>query len=248
MIKIIPSIAVIKGKVVRIQKADFTRITEYDVNPLDVAQKFEDHGIDQIHMVDLEGARKGGGPVNYGVLETIAGYTNLKIDFSGGISTDGDISKAYEYGASYITAASIAASRPELFASWIISYGREKVTLGADSLNRKIAIRGWQKETNIDIIDHIGYFYDRGLKYVKTTDIAKNGEMQGPSFDLYKELLQKFPNLCLLASGGISTIEDIEKLNDLGVWGVIFNKAYYEGKIKLKDIERFTQHYSSTKE
>lgn len=246
MIKIIPSIAVIKGKVVRIQKADFTQITEYDVSPLDVAKKFEDHGIDQIHMVDLEGARQGK-PVNYGVLETIAGYTNLKIDFSGGITTDGDISKAYEYGASYITAASIAAARPELFASWIISYGREKITLGADALNRKIAIRGWQKDTDIDVMDHIGHFYDRGLKYVKTTDIAKYGEMQGPSFELYKDLLHKYPNLSVLASGGVSSVEDIEQLNELGVWGVIFNKAYYEEKIKLKDIERFTQHYSSSK-
>lgn len=246
MIKIIPSIAVIKGKVVRIKKADFTQVTEYDVSPLDVAKKFEDHGIDQIHMVDLEGARQGK-PVNYGVLETIAGYTNLKIDFSGGITTDGDISKAYEYGASYITAASVAAARPELFASWIISYGREKITLGADALNRKIAISGWQKDTDIDVMDHIGHFYDRGLKYVKTTDIAKYGEMQGPSFELYKDLLNKYPNLYVLASGGVSSVEDIERLNELGVWGVIFNKAYYEEKIKLKDIERFTQHYSSPK-
>lgn len=245
MIKIIPSIAVIKGKVVRIQKADFTRVTEYDVSPLDVAKKFEDHGIDQIHMVDLEGARQGH-PVNYGVLETIAGYTNLKIDFSGGITTDGDISKAYEYGASCVTAASIAVARRELFSSWIISYGREKITLGADALNRKITIRGWQKDTDIDVMDHIGYFYDRGLKYVKTTDVAKYGEMQGPSFDLYKELLDKYPSLCLLASGGVSSVEDIEKLNDLGVWGVIFNKAYYEEKVKLKDIERFTQHYPAS--
>lgn len=247
MIKIIPSISVMKGKVVRVQKADFTRLTEYDINPLDVAKKFEDHGIDQIHMVDLEGARRGH-PVNYGVLETIAGYTNLKIDFSGGISTDGDISKAYEYGASYITAASIAVSRRELFSSWIISYGREKITLGADSLDRKIAIRGWQKDTNIDVLDHIGYFYDRGLKYVKTTDIAKDGDLQGPSFDLYKELLNKYPSLCVLASGGVSSVDDIEKLNDMGVWGVIFNKAYYEQKISLKDIERFTQHYPASKE
>ncbi len=244
MIKIIPSISVIKGKVVRVEKSDFTRITEYDVNPLEVAMKFEDHGIDMIHMVDLEGAKQGH-PVNYGVLETIAGYTNLKINFSGGITTDGDISKAYEYGATYITAASIAVARRELFASWIISYGREKISLGADALDRKIAVRGWQKDTDLDIMEHIGYFYERGLKYVKTTDIGKYGDLQGPSYDLYKELLQKYPNLCLMASGGISSIEDIEKLNDLGIYGVVFNKAFYEEKIKLKDLERFTKNYTT---
>lgn len=244
MIKIIPSISVIKGKLVRVEKSDFTRITEYKSSPLDVAMQFEDHGIDMVHMVDLEGA-KNGHPVNYGVLETIAGYTKLKINFSGGITTDGDISKAYEYGAKYITAASVAASRPELFASWIISYGREKISLGADALDRKIAIRGWQKGTELDIMEHIGYFYDRGLKYVKTTDIAKYGELQGPSFDLYKELLSKYPNLYLMASGGISSIEDIEKLNDLGVYGVVLNKALYEEKIKIKDLERFTRHYTT---
>lgn len=243
MIKIIPSIYVIKGKIVRVHKADFDRVVEYDLNPLEVAQKFEDHGIDQIHMIDLEGA-KTGHPVNYGVLETIAGYTNLQINFSGGITTDGDISKAYEYGASYITAASVAVSRRDLFASWIISYGREKIALGADALNRKIAIRGWLKDTNIDVMDHIGYFYERGLKYVKTTDIARHGEMKGPSFELYKKLLNEYPSLCIMASGGVSTLEDIEELNDLGIFGVVINKAFYEEKIKLKDIERFTQHYS----
>lgn len=241
MIKIIPSISIINGKVVRVEKSDFTRITEYSANPYEVAKRFEDHGIDTIHMVDLEGAKKGS-PVNYGVLETLAGYTNLKINFSGGITTDGDISKAYEYGASYITAASIAVVRRELFASWVLSYGPEKVSLGADALDRKIAFRGWQKDSDLDLMEHIAYFYDRGLKYVKTTDIAKYGELEGPSFDLYKELLQKFPNICLMASGGISSIEDIEKLNDLGVYGVVFNKAYFEEKIKLKDLERFTRH------
>lgn len=243
MIKIIPSIYVIKGKLVRVHKAEFDRVLEYDKDPLEVARKFEDHGIDQVHMIDLEGA-KTGHPVNYGVLETIAGYTNLKINFSGGITTDGDISKAYEYGATYITAASVAVTQRELFASWIITYGREKISLGADALNHKIAIRGWLKDTNIDVVDHIEYFYDRGLKYVKTTDISKHGELKGPAFELYKELLNKFPSLCILASGGVSSVEDIEELKDLGLYGVIIHKAFYEEKIKLKEIERFTQHYS----
>ncbi|AHM60792.1 histidine biosynthesis protein [Flammeovirgaceae bacterium 311] len=244
MIKIVPSIAVIKGQCVHVDKANFNKVTKYDVNPLEVAQKFEAHGIDQIHMVDLEGAKKGH-PVNYGVLETIAGYTNLQVDFSGGITTDGDISKAYEYGASYITAASVAVSRKDLFTSWLVSYGREKITLGADALQGKILIRGWQKNTDIDVADHIGYFYERGLKYVKTTDVSRDGEMSGPSLELYKQLLERYPGLCILASGGISSIEDIEKLQDIGVWGVIFNKAFYEDKIRLKDLERFTQKATS---
>jgi phosphoribosylformimino-5-aminoimidazole carboxamide ribotide isomerase len=245
MIKIVPSIAVMNRQCVHVDKANFNKVTRYDVNPVEVAQRFKDHGIDQIHMVDLDGARRGH-PVNYEILETVAGHANIDVDFSGGITTDGDISKAYEYGAKYITAASIAVSNPKQFASWIISYGREKITLGADALDGKIQIRGWQKNTEIDIFDHIGHFYDRGLKYVKTTDISRDGDMEGPAFDLYKELIARFPGICILASGGVSSVQDIEKLQDIGVWGVIFNKAFYEDKISLKDIEKFTQHTASS--
>lgn len=219
-------------------QGDFSKEKIYDVSPIDVAKNFEDHGIRQIHLVDLDGARRGE-PVNYATLETIAGHTNLEIDFTGGISTDGDISKAYEYGATYITAASVAVQRKELFASWIISYGREKITLGADSLNKKIAVRGWQKDTQIDLFEHIDYFYSRGLKYVKCTDISKEGSLLGPSFELYEEILEKFPDISLVASGGVRSVEDLEKLNDMGVWGVHFGKAYYEGRIKLVDIKKF---------
>lgn len=244
MIKIIPSIYVFQGKIVGLYKAEFDTMKDYNLDPLEVAKRFEDHGIDTLHMVDLEGAKQGH-PVNYGILETVAGYTDLKINFSGGISTDGDISKAYEYGASYITAASVAVNRRDLFASWIISYGRGKVALGADSLNQKISIKGWLKDTNIDVMEHIGYFYDRGLKFVKTTDIGRHDEMQGPSLELYKGLTKRFPGLSVLASGGVSSVDDIDALNELGVYGVIINKAFYEEKIKLKEIERFTQHYSN---
>ncbi|MEQ8245170.1 MAG: 1-(5-phosphoribosyl)-5-[(5-phosphoribosylamino)methylideneamino] imidazole-4-carboxamide isomerase [Fulvivirga sp.] len=238
MIQIIPSIAINDGKVIRLQQGDFSKEIVYDQTPIDLAKSFEDHGIEVVHLVDLDGAKRGQ-PKNYHILEAIAGYTNLKVDFTGGIHTDGDISKAYEYGASYITAASIATTRKELFASWIVSYGREKITLGADALDGKIAIRGWQKQTDLDIFEHIDYFYSRGLKYVKTTDISRDGVMEGPAFDLYQQIIDKFQDICVLASGGVRDVADIERLNDMGVFAVIFGKAFYEGRIKLKELEKF---------
>jgi len=238
MIQIIPSIAIAEGKVIRLEQGDFSKEKVYRQTPVDLAKAFEDHGIEVLHLVDLDGARRGQ-PVNYHILETIAGHTNLKIDFTGGINTDGDISKAYEYGASYITAASVAVNRKELFASWIVSYGREKITLGADALDGKIAIRGWQKNTDVDLFDHIDYFYSRGLKYVKTTDIARDGVMQGPAFELYQEIINRFEDICVLASGGVRNIDDIKRLNDMGVFAVIFGKAFYEGNITLNDLDEF---------
>lgn len=238
MIQIIPSIVINDGKVIKMQQGDFAREKVYKQSPIDLARNFEDHGIEVVHLVDLDGARRGQ-PVNYHILEAIAGYTNLKIDFTGGIHTDGDISKAYEYGATYITAASIAATRREQFSSWIISYGREKITLGADVIDGKIAIRGWQRNTNIDLFDHIEYFYSRGLKYVKSTDISRDGVMVGPAFNMYKEIKNRFPDLCILASGGVRNVDDIKKLNDMGIFAVIFGRAYYEGKITLKELENF---------
>jgi len=238
MIQIIPSIAILNGKVIRLQQGDFAREKVYDESPVDLARSFEDHGIEVIHLVDLDGARRGQ-PKNYHILEAIAGHTNIKVDFSGGIHTDGDISKAYEYGASYITAASVAVTNKELFASWIISYGREKITLGADARDGRIAIRGWVKNTDLDIMDHIDYFYSRGLKYVKTTDIEREGVMKVPSFDLYDQIINRFPDICVLASGGVRNIEDIERLNDMGVFAVIIGKALYDGHIKLKELDKF---------
>ncbi|MFT4741734.1 MAG: phosphoribosylformimino-5-aminoimidazole carboxamide ribotide isomerase, partial [Marivirga sp.] len=167
------------------------------------------------------------------------GYTDLELDFTGGIHTDGDISKAFEYGADYITAASVAVERKELFASWIVSYGREKITLGADTLNGKIAYNGWKQSSDLDILEHIGYFYERGLKYVKTTEISKEGSLSGPAFELYASILKEFPEIKVLASGGVRGIDDIRKLDDMGVFAVIFGKAYYEGNITLNDLEEF---------
>jgi phosphoribosylformimino-5-aminoimidazole carboxamide ribotide isomerase len=241
MIQVIPSIAIRKGNVVKMRKGDPTSEKAYDENPLDLAKRFEDHGIEVVHLVDLDGAEKGS-PVNWHVLEAIAGHTDLKVDFTGGISTDGDISKAYEYGADYITAASIAVTDPELFASWIISYGREKMTLGADVINmntKELLFRGWQSRSQLTLFEHLDYFYSRGLKYVKSTDVSRDGVLEGPAFDFYKEIINTFPEICVLASGGVRGMDDIKRLNDMGVFAVIFGKAYYEGVLKLTDLEQF---------
>ena len=241
MIQVIPSIAIRKGKVVKMRKGDISSEKAYEENPLDLAKRFEAHGIDVVHLVDLDGAEKGS-PVNWSVLEIIAGHTNLKVDFTGGISTDGDISKAYEYGAAYITAASIAVTNPELFASWIISYGREKMTLGADVNDwktKELLFRGWQRKSNITFLDHLEYFYSRSLKYVKATDVSRDGVLEGPAFEFYQEIIKKFPEICVLASGGVRGVDDIKRLNDMGVFAVIFGKAFYEGIINLKDLEQF---------
>ncbi len=241
MIQVIPSIAIRKGKVVKMRKGDPTSEKAYDENPLDLAKRFQDHGIDVVHLVDLDGAERGS-PKNYHVLETIAGHTDLKVDFTGGICTDGDIDKAYEFGAAYITASSIAVTNPELFASWIISYGREKMTLGADVtdiVSKTVAIRGWMKKSEINLFDHIQFFYDRGLKYVKATDISRDGVLEGPAFSFYQEIIDRFKDMKVLASGGVRGVDDIKRLNDMGLFAVIFGKAYYEGILKLKDLEQF---------
>lgn len=241
MIQVIPSIAIRKGKVVKMRKGDPSSEKAYDENPLDLARRFEDHGIEVVHLVDLDGAEKGS-PKNWHVVEAIAGHTDLKIDFTGGISTDGDISKAFEYGADYITAASIAVTDPELFASWIISYGREKMTLGADVVDRQtkeVLFRGWQHKSQMTLFEHLERFYSRGLKYVKSTDVSRDGVLEGPAFDYYQQIIDRFPEMCVLASGGVRGVDDIKRLNDMGIFAVIFGKAYYEGILKLKDLEQF---------
>ncbi|MBS1558273.1 MAG: 1-(5-phosphoribosyl)-5-[(5-phosphoribosylamino)methylideneamino] imidazole-4-carboxamide isomerase [Bacteroidetes bacterium] len=241
MIQVIPSIAIRQNKVVKMRKGDINSEKIYDENPLDLAKRFEDHGIDVVHIVDLDGAERGS-PKNYQVIETIAGHTNLKVDFTGGISTDGDVGKAFEYGAAYITASSVAVAHPEIFSQWIISYGREKMTLGADVTDIKskiVAYRGWQKKSEIHLFDHLQYFHDRGLKYAKCTDISRDGVLEGPAFEFYQELINKFPDLKILASGGVRGVDDIKRLNDMGIFAVIFGKSYYEGLLNLKDLKPF---------
>ncbi len=234
--RIVPSISVINGRTTRLTQGDFTSEKIYDISPLDVAKKFEDHGISRIHLIDLDGATNGS-PVNYHVLEMIAGHTNLKVNFAGGIHNDGDLIKAFESGAESITSATIAVYDKELFSSWIMSYGRQKIALGADSLNGLIRVGGWQKGTKIDLFEHIQYFYDRGLKYLKTTDISRDGALEGPAFDLYKQIMERFPDLCVFASGGVRNMDDIRKLDEAGIYGVIFGKAFYEGRITLQDLD-----------
>ena len=241
MIQVIPSIAIRKGNVVKMRKGDPASEKAYDENPNDLSKRFEDAGIEKIHLVDLDGAEKGA-PKNYHVLEAIAAYTDLKIDFTGGISTDGDIGKAFEYGASQVTVASIAVTNTDFFSSWLVSYGREKVTLGADVTDissKRIAFRSWLKKSDITLYEHIQQFYDDGLKYVKSTDVSRDGVLEGPAFYYYEEIRTKFPDLQILASGGVRGVDDIKKLDELGLYAVIFGKAYYEGILSLKELEQF---------
>lgn len=235
---LVPSISIKEGKVTRLTRGDYASGKVYNESPIDLASRFEEHGISRLHMIDLDGAKKGS-PVNYHILEMMTGYTKCAINFSGGIHTDGDVIKAFEYGAESITSATIAVYNEELFSSWLMSYGREKIALGADSLNGQIRVGGWQKGTKIDTFDHIKSFYNKGLKYLKTTDISKEGALEGPGFDLYERIIKTFPSICVFASGGIRNIDDIARLADIGVHGVIFGKAFYEGKITLKDLEQF---------
>ncbi len=242
MIQVIPSIAIRNGNVVKMRKGDKSSEKAYNENPLDLAKRFEAHGIDVVHLVDLDGAEKGS-PVNWHVLEAIAGHTTLKVDFTGGISTDGDISRAYECGAAYITAASIAVTNRDLFASWIVSYGRDKMTLGADVVDthtKELLFRGWQRKSELTYFEHIEYFYSRGLKYLKATDVSRDGVLEGPAIKFYTELINQFPELCILASGGVRGVDDIKRLDEIGIFAVIFGKAFYEGIINLKDLEQFS--------
>jgi len=238
--QLLPSISVVKGRTARLSQDDGSSKKVYDVSPLEIVKRFEDHGIHQIHLVDLEGARKGN-PVNYETLSMIKGYTNLEVNFAGGIHTDGDISKSFENGAVSITTGSAAAIKPELVASWIMSYGREKVMLSADVREGVVRVRGWKESVKTDLLEHVGYFYNRGLKYLKATEISKHGSLEGPAFGFYKDILREFSGICIYASGGIRNIDDIKALQDMGIYGVIFGRSFYEGKITLEEIEKFVK-------
>jgi len=240
MFEIIPSIWLINGKCVRLKRGDFSTEEVISHNPLEIAQAFEGIGIKRLHLVDLDGARRGE-PKNYNILEAITGYTDLEVDFTGGVSTDGDVIKCFEFGAKTVTIASAAAKFPERFTQFILSYGREKINMAADTnpLDYKVKIRGWLTKTEINLFDHIEFFYERGLKHVKCSDVTRDGVMEGPNFELFKEVLERFPNLYLAASGGVRGIDDFKRLRDLGVNAVVFGRAYYEGKISLADLEEF---------
>lgn len=238
MIEIIPAIDIIDGKCVRLSQGDYQQQKIYNENPLEVAKQFEDNGISRLHLVDLDGA-KAKHIVNYKVLEQIAIRTNLKIDFGGGIKSEEDLVIAFDCGAQMITGGSIAVKNPERFISWIERYGCEKIILGADVKDRNLAVSGWTESTTIDIFDFLQSYIGKGIKKTICTDIAKDGMLQGPSITLYQELLETYSGLYLIASGGVSTIEDIYKLQEAKVPAVIFGKAIYEGRITMKDLYQF---------
>ena len=232
--RIIPAIDIIEGKCVRLSQGDYDTKKIYNENPLEVAKEFEDYGIRYLHLVDLDGA-KSKQIINHRTLEELASKTSLQIDFGGGIKSQKDIDIAFECGAKQITGGSIAVQEPEIFTKWIEVYGSEKIILGADCKNRKIATHGWLESSELDVIDFIRDYKQKGISYVICTDIAKDGMLEGTSNELYKEILAD-TDVKLIASGGVSNIEDLYLLKEIGCEGAILGKAIYEGRIKLKEL------------
>ncbi len=251
--RIIPAIDIIEGKCVRLTKGDYDTKKVYNEDPLEVAKQFEDHGIQYLHLVDLDGA-KSKHIVNYKVLEQIASKTDLKIDFGGGLKTDEDLHIAFESGAHQITGGSIAVKDAPTFLSWLTTYGPEKIILGADVKDEKIAVSGWQEESEVALIPFVKQFQKKGGRYVICTDIAKDGMLEGPSFELYQKVVKETKvhrteigpsgvedfeeiGIRLIASGGISAYEELPRLKKIGCEGVIIGKAIYENRISLKQLE-----------
>ena len=235
--RIIPAIDIIDGKCVRLSKGDYSTQKTYNENPLEVAKAFEDHGITNLHLVDLDGA-KSKHIVNHRVLETLAAKTNLKIDFGGGLKTDEDLRIAFESGAQQVTGGSIAVKQPNKFIAWIKTHGADKIILGADVKGEFIATDGWLETSDQSLFDFLAYFQQQGVSYTICTDISKDGMLQGPSFDLYEKILAQ-SNINLIASGGISKYEELPRLAAMGCEGTIIGKAIYENRISLKQIEKF---------
>lgn len=235
---IIPAIDIIDGKCVRLSKGDYNAKTIYNTNPLEVAKQFEAAGLQRLHLVDLDGA-KAGKVINWNVLETIASNTNLQIDFSGGISTTEQVQQCFASGASYASIGSIAVKKETLFNEWIVQFGAEKFIVGADVNEEKIAIKGWTEQTDISVFDLIGKYLRKGIVQFFVTDISKDGLLQGPSIDLYKKLILQFPTLQLIASGGVSCLQDLNDLKQIGCTAAIVGKAIYENKISLNELQNF---------
>ena len=235
--RIIPAIDIIDGKCVRLSKGDYSTQKTYNENPLEVAKAYEDHGIEYLHLVDLDGA-KSKHIVNHKVLETIATKTNLKIDFGGGLKTDEDLRIAFESGAQQVTGGSIAVKEPEVFSQWISSYGAEKIILGADVKGEYIATDGWLETSDQSLFDFLAHYQAKGIQYTICTDISKDGMLQGPSFDLYQKIIAE-TQVKLIASGGISQFDELPRLAEMGCEGTIIGKAIYENRISLKQLENF---------
>ncbi len=237
MLTIIPAIDLIEGKCVRLSRGDYAHTKIYNEDPLEVARSFEDHGLTRLHLVDLDGA-KANHVVNWKVLEKISAKTSLVIDVGGGLKSDQDLHIVFNAGASMATIGSIAVKDRDLFCKWLDQYGPEKIILGADVRERKIAVSGWQETSEIEIVDFLSDYLNRGVKQVLCTDIAKDGMLEGTSIELYKELVDHFHQLSLIASGGITAIDELYKLDEAGVKGAIIGKAIYEGKISLNELEK----------
>lgn len=236
--ELIPAIDLIDAKCVRLSQGDYAQTKVYNENPLEVAKAFEDVGIRRLHLVDLDGA-KAHHIVNYKVLENIATHTSLEIDFGGGLKSDEDLRIAFECGAKMLTGGSIAVKSPELFEKWLQKYGGERIILGSDVKDEKIAINGWQDKTNIDIWSFLADYQAKGVRKTICTDIAFDGMLAGPSIALYRKMIERFPDLYLIASGGVSGMEDIHCLQEAGLPAVIFGKAIYEGRISLQELSIF---------
>jgi len=235
--EIIPAIDIIDGKCVRLTQGDYSQKKIYNEKPLEVAKEFEDAGLKRLHLVDLDGAREGK-VRNWKVLESIAGKTSMVVDFGGGVKTEKDVDIIFESGASYVTIGSMAVKNEETFIEWLRKYGADKFLLGADVKDEKIAIHGWQETTDVWIYDFIQKYMEQGIKQLFCTDVAKDGALEGPSTDLYKNIIEKFPSLHFIASGGVSSIDDVYGLQDINCKGVIIGKAIYEGRIKLRELKK----------
>lgn len=235
MIKIIPAIDIIDGKCVRLKQGDYEQKKVYDDDPVAVAKRFAEAGIERLHMVDLDGA-KAGRVINDHILRRVVEETNLKVDFGGGIKSNDDIQKVFDAGANLASIGTIAVKNPKLLLSWLQKYGAERIILGADVLNDIVRINGWASTTEIKLFDFLTNYRWHGFKYVLCTDIEKDGMMQGSSIELYKSILDKFPAMKLIASGGVSSLEEIRQLEKIGCYGVVLGKAIYENQIALEDL------------
>lgn len=238
MIELIPAIDIIDGKCVRLSQGDYSSKKVYNENPVEVAKELESHGIRRLHVVDLDGAASHH-IINYRTLEKIASQTSLIIDFGGGVKSDEDLKIAFDSGAQMVTGGSIAVKDPELFCHWLEVYGSEKIILGADVKEYRIAVNGWKDESACDLFPFLKDYVDKGVRKVICTDINCDGMLQGPSTSLYKEMLERHPELYLIASGGVSCADDIRTLDAAGVPAVIFGKALYEGRITFNELESF---------
>ena len=238
MIEIIPAIDIIEGKCVRLTHGDFSQKKIYNEQPLEVARLFEDAGLQRLHLVDLDGA-KSGRVKNWKVLEAVAGRTSLIIDFGGGIKTEKDVQIVFNSGAALATLGSFAVTDEQLFIAWLTKYGVEKFLLGADVKDEMITIAGWTKETELNVYTFIQKYVDYGVDKIFCTDVSKDGALEGPSNDLYKNIVGKFPNLSFIASGGVASVNDIYELQEIGCRGVIIGKAIYEQRISLNDLKPF---------